>query len=112
MDMRLRIPNTGITFERQAPIGNWGKVRRAVCDSQIDDPFGSPTSMLLDVEDLFLHSVEGRRKWLVQPESTMARVLGNEVRVAVVFATFSLYLVPSHSHLGLFLSELPLCQIL
>ena len=78
-----------------------------MCDAQIDNPFGSPTRMLLDVEDLFVHGVEGPRKWLVQPESTMARVLGTKVRGAVVLATFSLYLVPSHSQLGLFLSEPP-----
>ena len=47
--------------------------------------------MPLDVEDLFVHGVEGPRKWLVQPELMMARVLGNKVRGAVVFATFSLY---------------------
>ena len=63
--------------------------------------------MTLDVEDLFVHGVAGPRKWLVQPESTMASVLGTKVRCAVVFATFSLYLVPSHSRLGLFLSEPP-----
>ena len=76
-------------------------------DSRIDDPFGIPTRMPLDVEDLFVHGVTGPSKWLVQPESTMARVLGNKVRGAVVFATFSLYLVPSHSQLGLFLSDPP-----
>ena len=51
--------------------------------------------MPVDVGDLFVHVVEGLIKWLVQPESTMARVLGTKVRGAVVFATFSLYLVPS-----------------
>ena len=69
------------------------------------DPFGRPTRMLLDVEDLFVHGVVGPRKWLVQPESTMARFLGTKVRGAAVFAKFSLYLVPIHSQLGLFLSE-------
>ena len=76
-------------------------------DARIDDPFGRPTRMPLDVVDLFLHGVVGPRKWLVQPESTMARVLGTKVRGAVVFANFSLYLVPSHSQLGLFLAEPP-----
>ena len=76
-------------------------------DARIDDPFGRPTRMPLDVEDLFVHGVVGPRKWLVQPELTMARVLGTKVRGAVVFATFSLYLVPSHSQLGLFLAEPP-----
>ena len=71
-----------------------------MCDARISDPFGIPTRMPLDVEDFFVHGVEGNRKWIVQPESTMARVLGTKVRVAVVFATFSLYLVPSHSQLG------------
>ena len=78
-----------------------------MCDARIDDPFGSPTRMPLDVEDLFVHGVAGTRKSLVQTESTMARVLGTKVRGAVVFATFSLYLVPSHSQLGLFLSQPP-----
>ena len=97
MDMRLRLPKAGNTLERRAPIGNWGKGRRAVCDAQIDAQFGSPTRMPLDVEYLFVHGVEGPRKWLVQPESTMAGVLGTKVRGAVLFATFSLYLVPSYA---------------
>ena len=37
----------------------------------------------------------------------MARVLGTKVRGAVVFVTFPLYLVSSHSQLGLFLAEPP-----
>ena len=41
----------------------------------------------------------------MQPESTIARLLETKVRGAVVFAAFSLYLVPSHSQLGLFLYE-------
>ena len=78
-----------------------------MCDAWIDAPFVSPTRMPLDVEDFFVHGVEGPRKWLVQPESMMGRVLGTKVMGAVVFATFSLYLVPSHSQLGLFLAEPP-----
>ena len=78
-----------------------------MCDERIDDPFSSTTRIPLDVEDLFVHGVEGPRKWLVHPELTMARVLGTKVRGAVVFATFSLYLVPSHSQLGLFLADPP-----
>ena len=62
-----------------------------MCDVWIDDPFGSPTRMPLDEEDLFVHGVVGPRKWLVQPESTMARVWGTKVRGAVVFSNFSLY---------------------
>ena len=88
------------TLERRATIGNWGKGSRAVCDARIDDLFGSPTRIPLDVEDFFVHGVEVPRKWLVQPESTMAILLGTKVRGAVVFATFSLYLVPSHAQLG------------
>ena len=76
-----------------------------MCDARIDYPLGSPTRMPLDVEYLFLHGVVGPRKWLVQAESTMAIVLGTKVRRAAVFAKFSLYLVPSHSQLGLFLAE-------
>ena len=49
MDMRLRLPKAGNTLERWAPIGNWGKGRRAVCDAWIDDLFGSPTRMPVDV---------------------------------------------------------------
>ena len=90
MDMRLQLPKAGNTLERRAPIGNWGKGRREVCDAQIDALFGSTTRMPLDVEDLFVHVVEGPRKCLVQPELTMARVLGTKVRGAVLFATFSL----------------------
>ena len=76
-------------------------------DARIDDSFGRPTRMPLDVEDLFVHGVVGPRKWLVQPELMMTRVLGTKVRGTVVFANFSLYLVPSHSQLGLFLAEPP-----
>ena len=68
MDKRLRLTKAGNTLERRAPIGNWGKGRRAVCDAQIYAPFGSPTRMSLDVEDLFVYDFEGSRKWLVQPE--------------------------------------------
>ena len=107
MDIRLRLPKAGNTLGRRAHIGSWGKGRRLVCDAQIDDLFGSPTRMPLDVEFLFVHGVEGPRKWLVQPESKMARVLGTKVRGAVVFANFSLYLVPSHYQMGLFLAEPP-----
>ena len=78
-----------------------------MCDARIDAPFGSPTRMPLDVQAFFVHGVEGPRKWLVQPELAMERVLGTKVRVAVVFATCSLYLFPSHAHLGLFLAEPP-----
>ena len=67
MDMRLRLPMAGNTLKRQAPIGNWGKGRRAVYGARIDDPVGSLTRMPLDVEDLFVHGVKGLRKWLVQP---------------------------------------------
>ena len=73
-----------------------------MCDARIDAPFGSTTRMPLYVEDLFVHGVEGHRKWLVQPELTMARLLGTKVSGAVVFSTFSLYLVPSHSQMGFF----------
>ena len=107
MEMRLRLPKARNTLERRVPIGNWEKGRRVVCDAQIDAPFGIPTRMPLDVEDLLVHVVEGPSKWLVQPEPTMARVLGTKVRGDVVFATFSLYLVPIHSQLGLFLAEPP-----
>ena len=62
-------------------------------DARIDDPFGRPTRMPLDVKDLFVHGVVGPRKWLVQT------VLVTKMMGAVVFATFSLYLVPSHSQL-------------
>ena len=46
--------------------------------------------MPFEVEDLLVHGMVGPRKWLVQPELTMARVLGTKVRGAVVFATFYL----------------------
>ena len=48
-------------------MGSWGKGSRAVCDAWIDDPFGSPNRMPLDVEDLFVHGVEGPRNvWCIQ----------------------------------------------
>ena len=61
-----------------------------IWDARIDDPFGRPIRMPLDVEDLLVHGVVRPRKWLVQPESTMARVLGTNVRGVVVFANFPL----------------------
>ena len=88
MEIMLRFTKAGKTLDLQASKGSWGKGRRAVCDARIDDPFGSPTRMPLDVEDLFVNGVEGPRKWLVQTESRMVRVLGTKVRGAVVFATF------------------------
>ena len=54
----------------------------------MDDPFGSTTRMPFDTEDLFVHGVEEPRKYLVQSEFTMARVLRTKMRGAVVFATF------------------------
>ena len=86
-------------------MGNWWKGRSEVWDARIDAPFGSLTRMPLGVEDLFVHGGEGTSKWLMQPESTMERLLGTEVRGSVVFVTFSVYLVPSHAQLGLFLAE-------
>ena len=67
MEIRLQLPNAGNTLERRAPMGNLGKCRRAVCDARIDAPFGGPTSMLLDVEDLFVHGVEEHKNgWCSQ----------------------------------------------
>ena len=54
-----------------------------------------------------MHGIAGPRKCLVQTELTMARVLGTKVRSDVLFATFSLYLVLSHSQLGVFLADPP-----
>ena len=59
-------------------------------DARIDDPFGRPTIMPFKVEDFLVHGVVGPRKWLLQPESTMARVLVTKVRGGVVLAIFSL----------------------
>ena len=59
-------------------------------DTRIDDPFGRPTRMPLDVEDLLVHGLLGPRKLLMPPELTMMRVLGTKVRGTVVFANFSL----------------------
>ena len=67
MDIRLRFPKAGKTFDFWAPKGSWGKGKRAVWDARIDDQFGRPTRMPLDVEDLLVHVVVGPRKWLVQP---------------------------------------------
>ena len=59
MDMRLRLPKAGNTLEIRAPIGNWGKGSRAVCDACMDDPFGIPTRMPLDVEDFLCMVLRG-----------------------------------------------------
>ena len=58
-----------------------------MCDARIYDPFGRPTIILFEVEDLLVHGVEGPRKWLVHSESTMAKVLGTKVRGGVVLET-------------------------
>ena len=107
MDIRLRFPKAGKMFDWRARKGSWGKGNRAVWYARIDDPFGRPTIIPLDVEDLLVHGVVGPRKWLVHPESMMSILLGTKVRGAVMFATFSLYVVPSRSQLGLFLAEPP-----
>ena len=57
MDIRVRLPKARNTLERRAPTGNGGKGRRAVREARIDAPFGSPTRIPLDVEDLFVHGV-------------------------------------------------------
>ena len=51
MEMRFWLPKAGTTVERRAPMGKLCKGRRVVCNARIDDPFGSPTRMPLDVED-------------------------------------------------------------
>ena len=61
MKIRLRFPKAGNTLDLRAPKGSRGKGIRAVCDARIYDLFGSPTRMPMDVEDLFVHSVEGPR---------------------------------------------------
>ena len=91
MEIILRFPKAGKTLDCRAPIGIWGKGRRVVWDAWVYDPLGRPTRMPLDVEDLFVHVVVGPRKWMVQPESTMARVFGNKVRGDVFFATFPFF---------------------
>ena len=59
-------------------------------DAQIGDPFGWPTRIPFEVEDLLVHGVVGPRKWMVHPESMMVRELGTKVMGGIVFATFSL----------------------
>ena len=59
-------------------------------DARIDDLFGIPTIIPLEVDYFLVHGVVGPRKWLVQPESKMEIVLGTKVRSDFVFATFSL----------------------
>ena len=90
IEIRLCFPKAGKTLDLRAPRGIWGKGRRVVWDARIDYPLVRPTRMPLDVEDLFVHGLLGPRKWLVQPQLTMARLLGTKVRGAVVFATVSL----------------------
>ena len=51
--------------------------------------------MPLDVEDLLVHGVVGPRKWLVQTELMMVRVLGTKVRDGVANTTPPLTLVPN-----------------
>ena len=67
MDIRLRFPKAGKTFDFRAPKGSREKGKRAVWDARIDDLFGRPTRMPLDVEDLLAHGVVGPRKWMVHP---------------------------------------------
>ena len=62
MEIRLRFHKARKTFDLRAPKGSWGKGKRAVWDAQIDDPFGRPTRMPLDVEDLLVNGVLGPMK--------------------------------------------------
>ena len=59
MEMRFWLPKAGNMLERRVPMGNLGKGRRAVCDAQIDAPFGSPTRMPFDVEDFLFIVLRG-----------------------------------------------------
>ena len=112
MEIRVSSPKAGKMLDWRAPRGSWRKGKRAAWDAQIDDPFGRPTRMPFEVEDLLVHGVVGPRKWLVQPESTMARVLGTKVRGGVVIVTFSVVMFPSRSQLGLCLVDPPLVSAL
>ena len=47
-----------------------------MCVEWIVAPLGRPTAMLCVVGILLVQGVEGPRKWLVQPESAMARQWG------------------------------------
>ena len=87
MEIRFRFPKAG-KYLTDGCLYIWGKGKRVVWDTQIGDLFCRLPRIPFDVEDLLVHGVVGPRKWLVQPISMMARVLGTKVRGAVVFATF------------------------
>ena len=67
MEIRLRSPKARKMFDLRAHKSSWGKGKRVVCGARIDYPFGRPTKIPLEVEDLLVHGVVGPRKQLVQP---------------------------------------------
>ena len=69
MEVRLRLPKAGNTLDCRAPMDSWVKGSRAVCDARMDDPFGSPNRMPLNMEEVFVHGFEEPRNCLAQPES-------------------------------------------
>ena len=53
-----------------------GNGSSAVCVASILAPLGKPTRMPFEVAILSVQGVLAQRKWLVQPESAMARFWG------------------------------------
>ena len=65
--------SAGKTWARRAARGNCGKGNSAVWVDCIVSPLGSLTDMPCSVGTLLTQGFSGPMKWLVQPESTMAR---------------------------------------
>ena len=73
IESRALFWSAGETCARRAARGNCGKGNSAVWVDCIVSPLGSLTEMLCSVGTLLTQFLSGPRKWLVQPESTMAR---------------------------------------
>ena len=80
IESRALFLSAGKTWAWQAAIGRCGKVNISVCMDCIVSPLGSLTEMPCSVGNLLLQGLFGTMKWLVQPESTMARLLSDGLR--------------------------------
>ena len=80
IESRALFCSAGKTWARRAARGNCGKGNSSMWVDFIVSPLGSLTEMPCSVETLLTQGVSGPMKWLVQPESTMARRLMDGLR--------------------------------
>ena len=73
IESRALFWSAGKTWARRAARSNCGKGNSAVWVDCLVSPLGSLTEMPCSVGTLLTQGLSGPMKWLVQPESTMAR---------------------------------------